>query len=327
MIFKLSSSCFRCQINPMPLIALAHKVLNGRHRFYVPNERDDAYIKWVCELGPLVAKQWHLASRTSMELEAREPATVSVTVCEESALCDDRKNLIVRVADVNRIIQQPFKVFVENDNSDRNFLLTFSNTHQFNKIIELECQNLLSFEHCGGISELRRRVKTYATNAQNYLNCTAVFDSDAPSPGVISRDARKAEEQCDSLGLDFFRLRRRAIENYLMRDWLKTWVNNKKDKSKIKIFDIFAKLSLEQRSHFHMKNGLKKDKSDIDNGTLTLYKDVNRKDLVWLQDGFGPNLASELYAEEWIQKVQSVDDTTAWEEVNGMVNAILVQCR
>ena len=175
--------------------------------------------------------------------------------------------------------------------------------------------------------ELRRRVKTYATYAQNYLNCTAVFDSDAPSPGVISPGARKAEEQCDNLELDFFRLKRRAIENYLMRDWLKTWVNNKKDKSKIKIFDSFAKLSLEQRSHFHMKNGLRKDKADIENGTITLYNNVNKRDLVSLQNGFGHNLASELYAEEWIQMVQSVDDTAAWEEVNGMVNAILVLCR
>ena len=327
MKFILRSSCFKCQKNTLSLLTLAHKVNSGRHRIYVPNARDNAYIKWVCELRPYLAQIWKLALDYSIRLDPLEPVKFSLTVCEESALCNDRKDLIVRIADVDRLIQQPFKVFVENDNSDRNFLLTFSNTQQFNKIIELERQNLLSFEHCGGISELRRKVKTYATNTHNYLNCTAVFDSDASSPGNISPDARRAEEQCANLGLEFFRLKRRAIENYLMRDWLKTWVNKRRDRRMIEIFDSFARLCLEQRSHFHMKNGLKTDRADIANGTITLYKNVNMKDFVCLQNGFGSNLATELYAEEWIQKVQSVDDTAAWEEVNGMINAILVLCR
>jgi hypothetical protein len=328
LIFEFNSSCFRGEIKTPSLLAMANMALKGRHRLYISDEDDQSYLDWFGSLGASFEEQWRVALDTSMVLESLEPASQIVTVCEEADHSHDPKNIVMGIKDAERLTREPFRVYVENDDADRDFLLTFSNKDQARKIAELEDENLLSFQHCGGISELRKKVKNYAkAKATNFLNCTAVFDSDAPSPTAISQDANLALERCNNLGLSSFMLKRRAIENYLMRDWLKTWVNTKGNSKKVSIFDSFAKMSLEQRSHFHMKKGLKADLDKIKNGTITLYAGIAEGDIVCLNDGFGSSLAADLYAKNWIQSVQSVDDADGWEEVNSMVNEILVLCR
>jgi hypothetical protein len=328
LIFEFNSSCFRGEIKTLSLLAMANMALKGRHRLYISDEDDHTYLAWLGSLGTSLEEQWRQALDTSMDLEALAPAPFNVTVCEDADQSHDPKNLVLGIREAERLTREPFRVYVENDDADRDFLLTFSNQEQAKKIAELEDENLLSFEHCGGISELRKKVRTYTkARATNFLNCTAVFDSDAPSSAAISQDASHALERCRRLGLHSFMLKRRAIENYLMRDWLKTWVNNQGDRKKIRIFECFARMSLEQRSHFHMKRGLKADQAKIDDGTITLYAGVAMGDLGHLNDGFGSSLSADLYAKDWIQSVQSVDDADAWEEVNGMVNKILVLCR
>lgn len=307
---------------------MANMALKGRHRLYISDEGDQSYLEWFASLGTSLEEQWRLALDTSMDLEALEPAPFNVTVCEDADQSHDPNNLVLGIREAERLTREPFRVYVENDDADRNFLLTFSNQEQARKIAELEDENLLSFEHCGGISELRKKVRTYArARVTNFLNCTAVFDSDAASPAAISNDAALAEERCRRSGMQSFMLKRRAIENYLTRGWLNTWVNSQADEKKVRIFDCFARMSLEQRSHFHMKKGLKADQAKIDDGTITLYAGITESDLDCLNDGFGPSLAADLYAKDWVQTVQSVDDAGAWEEVNGMVNKILVLCR
>lgn len=310
---------------------MAHMVLKGRHRLYVADLGDFGYLDWLNSLTTSLEELWVLALDTSMELEALEPAKYGVVVCEDAAQCGDRAHLVLRVEEAERLIREPFRVYVENDDADRDFLLTFANAEQFRKISELEYENFLSFEHCGGITELPKKVAKYVQkHPTNHLNCSAIFDSDAPAPGMVSHHASSAKMNCDNIGISSHILQRRAIENYLMRGWLETWVNRSTRSSrsqKLEVFKCFCKLTLEQRSHYHMKNGLKADQAQINNGTVTLYAGLSASDIVTLNDGFGTSLAADLYAEEWVKNTQSVDDVDAWKEVNGIVKEILVLCR
>ncbi|WP_143540117.1 hypothetical protein [Rhodovulum sulfidophilum] len=331
MIFELNRSCFVGDKGTMSLICMANIALKGRHRLYVCHPEDEAYLKWFEGLGASLQENWRVALDTSISLEALEPAKYSVLVCNDTDQCYDRESLVLDLSAAERLIYEPFKVFVENNGADRDFLLTFSTHAQFNKIRELERANLFSFEHCGGITELPKKVEKYANERRvNYLNCSAVFDSDAPSPDAASKEAIIAKDVCDRHGVFPHVLRRRAIENYLSRDWLNTWVNKspKSAKSnKKKIFTSYCRLNLEQRSHFHMKRGLKVDQDGIESGDITLYSDVSEEDLCTLNEGFGDSLAGDLYAADWVQNAQTVNDSDAWGEVNGMINEILVRCR
>ena len=331
MRFNLNHSCFHQGPNTGSLVLMSQFALKGRHRLYVNEPSQRGYKQWVSSLPTELADEWNLAIDYSVELEAMEPASRVVTVCEETPASLAKDDLIINVESAERMVREPFRVFVENDDADRDFLLTFSNRHQAKKIAELERELLLSFEHCGGIGELKKKVRKYAEReALNSLNCSAVFDSDAPGPGMMSADAIAAQATCDTFELPAFMLKRRAIENYLMRSWLKGWASSlsgKRRREKLKLVDAFSKLSLEQRSHFHMKKGLKADQIRIQSKEFSLYDGVPAQDLTLLNDGFGDGLAASLYATDWVKDVQAVEDTDAWKEVNDMVNDILVLCR
>jgi len=279
--FNFNPSCFQQNPDTTSLILMSHFALKGRHRLYV-NEPDNLdYEAWIGGLPQNLADEWNLAVDCSVELEALEPAPYVVTVCEQTPANVVKDDIIIGIKAAERMVREPFKVFVENDDADRDFLLTFSNREQATKITELEEQNLLSFVHCGGIGELKKKVRKYAVRGVLYsINSSAVFDSDAPGPGMISTDATAAQTTCNTFGLPAFMLKRRAIENYLMRGWLKAWASSlsgQRKREKLKMVDRFSKLSLEQRSHFHMKRGLKTDKAKIQDGSLLLYGDA------WIQ--------------------------------------------
>jgi hypothetical protein len=330
-IFELHPSCFRAKPETILLVSMANIALKGRHRLYVRDLEDQAYRQWIDSLGSQLADPWNEALDVSMTREAREPAKFSVAVCNTCVQSYEREKLVLTVGEAERLIREPFKIFVENDDADKNFLITFSTEDQAKKMLELEKENLISFQHCGGITELPKKVKNYLKFSDlSFLNCSAIFDSDAPAPGQISNDARKAKRRCDEGGVASHVLRRRAIENYLMRSWLNTWVNKTPRSArgpKMEVYKAFCKLSLEQRSHFHMKSGLSVDRRSIENGDVTLYANVCDADMKRLQEGFGDSLAADLYGEDWVQSTQAVDDSEAWAEVNGMVREILVLCR
>lgn len=331
MIFELNKSCFESGDSTNLLLSMANIVRKGRHRLFVPKDANDAHEKWLGGLGLDLEKEWRNSLDDSMLLEAREPAEQNAIVCNETPQCLEPGELVLSVQTAERIVREPFRIFVENDGADRCFFLTFSNEEQFLKIKELEGENLLVFEHCGGITELPKRVARYVNSrGYNCLNCSAMFDSDAPAPDALSRQAIFARSTCEDHNVPSFVLRRRAIENYIQIEWLNTWVNKvprSARRGKLKLFNAYCRLAENQRSHFHMKNGLNADQRGIESGTISIYRDVPQDDLDILKDGFGTSLAEDIYFEDWVQNTFTTDDAEAWNEVNGVVNEILVLCR
>ncbi len=272
---------------------------------------------------------WEKSLNLSMELEAREPARVTIMVCDAAAPDLQVETPIMNVDQADILSKKPFRIFVENDEADRDFLLTFSNAEQKKKIEELEEAQLIQFEHCGGITELPKKVAKFTNKTElNHLIAMAVFDSDAPQPGEASTQADCALKKCVNCGIAASRLSRRAIENYLLRSWLNTWVNKttaRRERS-LELYNTFCNLNDAQRAHFHMKNGLKVDKEKIADGTIDLYDNLSGELQRKLETGFG-SVGSEIYSLSWIQNSQPSEDQNGWNEVNGIVNSFLVLCR
>lgn len=330
MIFELEESCFQQEPKTFSLVELANVVLHGRHRLYVQDEINNHYSNWVTALPKDLSDIWLLALNLSMELEALEPAKITIKVSEASPPDHSSSPPILSVEQASRLAREPYRVFLENDDADRHFLLTFSDSHQKAKIEELESNNLIRFEHCGGIGELKKKVVKFAGKKTLYpAICTAVFDSDAPQPNDTSNQANAVLKVCGLIGVDVFMLKRRAIENYLLLSWLNTWVNRTRDKRKryLSLFKNFCTLNKEQRAHFHMKNGLTADTAKVSDGTIHLYDNIEDDRLRLFATGFGSNVGSDLYSSQWVQDSHQSEDPEAWEEVNGIVKEFLVLCR
>ncbi|CTQ44781.1 hypothetical protein LAL4801_03228 [Roseibium aggregatum] len=332
MLFVLKTSCFIAEPNTLRLIQLSDFVLKGRHRLYVSDDAQEDYVTWVRKLPRDLSEIWRRSLELSMELEALEPARYTVTVCETAEPILSLSAPVVNVNQAYRLAREPYKIFVENDDADRDFLLTFSDAQQKAKIEELERENLISFEHCGGITEIPKKVENFIKNDPLFIAlCTSVFDSDAPQPHEPSRQADNLKLILDTNGVKAFMLERRAIENYLMRSWLNTWANTRPNRASkrqyVTLFNNFCKLSAMQRKYFHMKRGLSADNKGISDGSIDLYNDVEKSLLEDLEDGFGSNVGSDIFSESWVQNSQPSEDPEAWEEVNGVVREIMVQCR
>jgi len=332
MIFELKTSCFQLNPKTQRLLELADFVVRGRHRIYVEDEDDAAYAAWVAGLPRDLAEGWQLALDFSVEAEALEPARLTISVCEKAQTGAAPISPSLTVEDAARLGREPFRVFVENSDADRNFLLTFSNSEQKRKFEDLESENLLRFEHCGGIGDLSNKVQAHLE--KNYFFskvCAAVYDSDATQPNMPSNQANALEKFCAERMFASFMLKRRAIENYLMLSWINSWANQRPSresrKQAIRKFENLCKLSPSQRRHFHMKKGLLADAKEMSNGANSLYQGVEASVLEQLQQGFGSGIGSDIYSQTWVQNSQSSEDQDAWDEVNGVVSEVMVLCR
>lgn len=332
MIFLLDTSCFGEGSNTFCLIELADLVLKGRHRLFVQDDAHVDYRDWANRLQKELSEIWNFSLDLSMELEALEPAKHTILVCEVTHPNYTSSPPILDVKEASRLAKQPYRVFVENDDADRDFLLTFSSNEQKVKINELEKENLIRFEHSGGIGELKKKVEKFARkHPLNHTICASVFDSDAPKPGGASTQAVAVKNLCAAHFISGFMLERRAIENYLMRSWIETWVNDRPNRESrqqfIRLFRCFCQLSAEQRKHFHMKKGLSADRTGVSDGSIDLYDDVEEALLKRLENGFGSDVGSDLYSQPWVQSSQPSEDPEAWDEVNRVVRDIMVLCR
>lgn len=330
MIFELEESCFLKTQKTFELLQIASFVLKGRHRLYVKNADHYDYLNWRQELPQELADIWDLSLDYSMEQEAREPAPLTVSVCEISTERLSPSSPALGIDQASRLAAEPFRIFVENDDADRDFLITFSNDQQKRKIKDLESHNLIRFEHCGGIGELKKKIIKFANrHALHQLISIAVFDSDAPRPNDHSPNALAVVAASKEKGVATFMLKRRAIENYLLRSWLSTWINKSKDRRNkyLECFNHFCQLNISQRSHYHMKQGLSTDIAKISGGNFDLYDGLNDKQRDALMTGFGSDIGSELYSSTWVQESHPTDDPEGWNEVNAIVRDFLVLSR
>ncbi|MGE7199475.1 hypothetical protein [Brevundimonas naejangsanensis] len=150
------------------------------------------------------------------------------------------------------------------------------------------------FDGGGGIGDLRKKVEDQVSaHPYRSVRYWALFDSDAPAPGIRSTEATLAANACVKSGIKHHVLDRRAIENYLPKGALYDWVSEtpRKAAERRKKADAFYRLSPDQRAHFHVKSGFTKPPCEHER---SLFKEVSELDRATLASGVGKKVA-ELY--------------------------------
>jgi hypothetical protein len=219
-------------------------------------------------------------------------------------------------------LYQPFTIFVENRRNDRAFLEAVATGKRKEKLKKFLQNNAIEFNGGGGIGEVLEWVKEIADIPEKCHRSFALFDSDALKPNEPSKQSEDVVRACHQK-IPYHQLKRRAIENYLPYEILAAWMGMGVHKKvhgvkKKNIVNAFKQMNSEQRHHFDMKAGFKKDESkNLD------HDDIADEIKETLKQGFGDNIA-ELFKEKqfkiqehWLRK----DSLT--EEIDPMLERLL----
>ncbi len=121
----------------------------------------------------------------------------------------------------------------------------------------------LDIRQAGGVGEIPKELRRQAALQEALLpgsrttarRLTAVADSDAPSPGALSGNARAVLRTASELGLKVHVLRKRSIENYIPDDAILDFFRRKTGPAAEAA--LVVSLPRPGRDHYPIKSGLK----------------------------------------------------------------------
>lgn len=200
----------------------------SRHHLIASDER--ALVQWAATRGLSDVVEMLLDDGLKRETLAGERAGIRV------ARGPARWNVtpILEPLDALEVLCSPVRVYVENEENDRNFLLAFASTAQRARLEAAQRRGWLVWHSGGGASGVALAAQMVAKQARNapaaIWRVMVVMDSDAVEPGKPGRSATKAAKHLEvatrALGLAPAHfgvvLRRREAENYIpARDLVK----------------------------------------------------------------------------------------------------------
>jgi hypothetical protein len=282
----------------------------GRHRVVVDDDQGAAYRSWLAQLNPDLHNDWVSMIHDGYRLNASHPSHHEIRV---SAIPDSRWSQtppVLTVGDALEFLHRPYRILVENGHADRAFLLCLCTEEQRRFLEERVAKEWAEMEHCGGIGHLGKRAEELRKHARSHMRTSAVFDSDALSPGKPNATSSSVQRKCGA-ALHHHQLLRRAIENYVPRVALERWCKLKQGaqrRERQEIMEALFSLSAEQRAHYNMKEGFERDAPRAGEAG-TLYEGIPSKKRYTLKDGLGTDVAT-LYAEGYVAHHELEDDIT-----------------
>ncbi|WP_426260037.1 hypothetical protein [Sphingomonas sp. DC1100-1] len=191
------------------------------------------------------------------------------------------------------LADRPVTLWVENGRNDRKFFLALMPAEQRAMFQELERRHIFKVDSRGGLGELRVSLaELHERGSLDSRSNRALFDSDAEVPGHRSRDALSMIAFCESAGLAYHCLVRRAIENYIPRKALWNWTTLHGPKRRVERsskVDAYDRMNSDQRRHFRMKDGWDANPS---HQVAALFQDVSDVDRQTLRGGIDGDIAS-----------------------------------
>ena len=289
-------------INQLDLLALFRLGFSGRHLLQPDPLLDSRVETWLHRQADVVASECRLALELGIRQDARFPAANVLWVTDGTTASRKGCRIVLSLKDAVEFLQMPFRILVEDNISDRNFVLTVAQREMREILVNGERKNWITFEQGSG-SGLIRRAEKYGADQLEALRTWVLADSDALAPGLRSAQAKNVAKACGQ-NIPFHLLMRRAIENYLPLVALEHWAEHTPmpasqrvgRKQRMRVLKI---LKPEQRHHYNMKEGFKGDanRSDKDDANA-LYEDVPLQSRRILADGFGMDIAMLFDAEK-----------------------------
>ncbi len=285
----------------MMLLALLHLGYQGRHHI-VPDLIDDPRIEsWLQARGDFGAQAARLAFEGGIREQTRAPnapLTVRIT-SENSPPRIAQSQLILSLSDAEIFLRAEFRVIVENDVSDRHFLLAMMRPEWRARILAMESNGWLRFEFGGGLTHMINLVTEVRTSITEKSSVWVLFDSDSLAPQRHGPYVRELITACTD-HVPFHCLQRRAIENYIPYMALDYWTSHDDGRSKRSKFRALRDLTPLQQAHFNMKFGFK---GDLDRNDLAnvgaLYDGLTAEQRNELASGFGKNISEIFQRHNW----------------------------
>ncbi|WP_136806826.1 hypothetical protein [Desulfosediminicola flagellatus] len=202
---------------------------------------------------------------------------------------------IITLTDAYYLIIKSFELWLENERNDGSFIRCVIDDDVRDRFDQLRSRGRLKLNGLGGIGEmkavLRLEPKEFGFRNKIFVIC----DSDAANPSIRDENAEEIVAICNDNKIWHHCLERRAIENYVPINYLADKMNplQRTNSDLGKKYDAFLSLNINQKNHFHMKNGFK-NLGCLNSG---LYDSLADDVKTLLEGGFGDKL-SEVFSDE-----------------------------
>ncbi|HYO52049.1 hypothetical protein [Archangium sp.] len=223
--------------------------------------------------------------------------------------------------EARRLLESPAYVVVEDATSDGTFLRAMMHALGRDELAQALAQQWWEIEHAGGKGGVEKRVaeliKYKHIPADRIL---VIADSDRLLPCQDTETVKTLTKCGSKHKVTILLLHKREIENYLPISVLQR--ARQRD-----TYRAFLELNQEQRDHYDMKDGFKKDKRGdaiLPQEQRELFGKVRRPVLQALCGGFGPNVYQLFDSPGHQFDAQSVEHTctTCPREIDGMLDQI-----
>ncbi|MBF0611783.1 MAG: hypothetical protein G8345_12645 [Magnetococcales bacterium] len=304
------------------LISLINAAEEGKHRIFIRDESNENFINWKDSQSPNVQDTINIVLMESMLKENMGSAGLSICIHDGSTDWSLIPPAVSR-HEAKKWMDIPVTVCLEDNISDRDFLLAMA-THEYRKTLkELWENKLLEFIHCGGISGIPNKCIFDWPEAMK-KKIFAIFDHDGLHPDFPSAQSNKAENHCKNNNISYHRLKRRSIENYLplptLRDYATSHGNGH-------IYDSFDHIVKDEVYFFYnIPHGFIGDQNRIRQGESShgLFDDLSPQDRENLSKGFGDAIKKRFSSP--IEE-QSLLDDGGWQELQPIILQLIALAR
>ncbi|MBK8213199.1 MAG: hypothetical protein IPK71_05555 [Myxococcales bacterium] len=226
----------------------------GKHRVLPAKTAQSSFSQWRNALSPHQQQAVDHAESWSTQEQASAPSKLKIVVSERPT------NDQVSPTTAWMILQRPYRILFEDGFNDRAFLLRMAGSAERTYLRECFEKEWLEADHGGGISSMPRRVMQLSTTTTTAIPLLAscLFDSDSEATGHPSSDSTQLGLVCEEAKMHYYRLARRAIENYLPRSAFNRWIslggNRTERQARREIVDGYFCLEENERYHAKVKS-------------------------------------------------------------------------
>lgn len=323
---RLAPELFQAPVDDLLLTTLFYYALDGRH--HIEAELAHPIIAaWLQHQSVGVQEQITLAVDLSAEAEALQPSRTVAEIGMFDATNFGSTPIRLRPADARAFLERPFALLLEDEISDRDFLLKMLTKEERKVLQERIDRGFVRVQHGGGLPNMRRHILDRQGDPALRHTTWVLFDSDAMQPGVPSAQSEALRAVCG--GIPHHQLRRRYMESYLPARALNGWAARGSDHDeraeRFALLRGFLRMQVVQRHHFNMKRGFASDEARTDATAGTLYDNVTSEDKAVLRYGFGTTVGTLFGGADVTESDLRRD--SGWSELRPVIQELLAQVR
>lgn len=321
------------RVSALDLAMLFRMGAEGQHVILPEPLQAPSFTSWRGRQDLAMQEEIDFAVEHSLELESHHPPAHQILINSVEAPSWGPPP-VLPLATALDLLREPMVLLVENKRNDAAFLRCLADRFQRKELERSEERGWLRFDHGGGLPEMLQALEQKKNETLFRHRTWFLFDSDALAPALPSKVSQKLRNKCEQLGIACHQLSRRAAENYLPPAALEKAAGA--DQNGKRRARAFRRLTLDQRSHFNMKRGLRGDIDRVGQESKAsekerqaaaaqtkLFSQIDEADRTSLQSGFGSRISDLFASSEILSNFQWFRDDTSIDEMYPVIEKLL----